>query len=79
MRWAPGLFSPNPFATLASTRMEFVVLALVAVLAGGVREEIQRAFILHRFEQRLGGAAGRGDRLRHRCSASATTSRAGAW
>ena len=56
MRWAPGLFTPNPFATLASTRMEFVVLALVAVLAGGVREEIQRAFILHRFEQRLGGA-----------------------
>jgi len=56
LRWAPGLFSPNPFATLASTRMEFVVLALVAVLAGGVREEIQRAFILHRCEQRLGGA-----------------------
>ena len=56
MRWAPGLFTPNPFATLASTRMEFVLLALVAVLAGGVREEIQRAFILHRFEQRLGGA-----------------------
>ena len=56
MRWAPGLFSPNPFATLATTRMEFALLALVAVLAGGVREEIQRAFILHRFEQRLGGA-----------------------
>ncbi len=56
MRWAPGLFTPNPFATLAQTRMEFVVLAAVAVLAGGVREEIQRAFILHRFEQRLGGA-----------------------
>ena len=32
------------------------MLAAVAVLAGGVREEIQRAFILHRFEQRLGGA-----------------------
>jgi membrane protease YdiL (CAAX protease family) len=56
MRWAPGLFVPNPFATLASTRWEFVLLAIVAVLAGGVREEIQRAFILHRFEQRLGGA-----------------------
>ena len=26
------------------------------VLAGGVREELQRAFILHRFEQALGGA-----------------------
>jgi membrane protease YdiL (CAAX protease family) len=56
MRWAPGLFAPNPFETLASTRTEFVLLALVTVLAGGVREEIQRAFILHRFEQRLGGA-----------------------
>ena len=49
------------------------------VLAGGVREEIQRAFILHRFEQRLGGAVVGVDRLRPRCSASATTSRAGAW
>jgi membrane protease YdiL (CAAX protease family) len=56
MRWAPGLFAPNPFATLASTRWEFVLLAIVAVLAGGLREEIQRAFILHRCEQRLGGA-----------------------
>jgi membrane protease YdiL (CAAX protease family) len=56
LRWAPDLFSPNPFARLATTRMEFVLLGLVAVLAGGVREEIQRAFILHRFEQRLGGA-----------------------
>jgi membrane protease YdiL (CAAX protease family) len=55
MRLAPGLFAPNPFATLASTRMEFVVLAIVTIVAGGVREEIQRAFILHRFEQRLGG------------------------
>jgi len=54
-RWAPGLFTPNPFATIASTRMEFVLLGVVVVLAGGVREEIQRAFILHRFEQRLGG------------------------
>ena len=27
----------------------------VAILAGGVREELQRAFILRRFEQRLGG------------------------
>ena len=56
MRWAPGLFKPNPFATIASTRMDFVLLGVVVVLAGGVREEIQRAFILHRFEQRLGGA-----------------------
>jgi membrane protease YdiL (CAAX protease family) len=55
-RWAPWLVTPNPFETLASTRGEFVLFAVVAMIAGGVREEIQRAFILHRCEQRLGGA-----------------------
>jgi membrane protease YdiL (CAAX protease family) len=55
-RWAPSLITPNPFATLASTRGELVLFAAVAMIAGGVREEIQRAFILHRCEQRLGGA-----------------------
>ena len=29
---------------------------LFAIVAGGVREEIQRAFLLHRFETWLGGA-----------------------
>jgi hypothetical protein len=38
--------------------MEFVLFAAVAIIAGGLREEIQRAFILHRCEQRLGGAIG---------------------
>jgi membrane protease YdiL (CAAX protease family) len=55
-RWAPGLITPNPLATLASTHGELVLFAIVAMVAGGVREEIQRAFILHRCEQRLGGA-----------------------
>jgi membrane protease YdiL (CAAX protease family) len=32
----------------------FVALVLIA---GGVREELQRAFLLHRFEQRLGGGS----------------------
>jgi len=27
----------------------------VAVVGGGLREEVQRAFILHRFDQHLGG------------------------
>ncbi len=31
------------------------VFALMVVLAGGVKEELQRAFIIHRFGQRLGG------------------------
>jgi membrane protease YdiL (CAAX protease family) len=55
-RWAPSLITPNPLATIATTRGEFIVLAVAAMIAGGVREEIQRAFILHRCEQRLGGA-----------------------
>jgi uncharacterized protein len=56
VRFAPGLFTPNPFEKLATTRNELVLFAGVAIIAGGVREEIQRAFILHRCEQRLGGA-----------------------
>jgi membrane protease YdiL (CAAX protease family) len=31
------------------------LFALVALAAGGVREEIQRAFLLHRFDVQLGG------------------------
>jgi membrane protease YdiL (CAAX protease family) len=38
------------------TPIEATIFAVVVVLAGGVREELQRAFILHRFRQRLGGA-----------------------
>jgi membrane protease YdiL (CAAX protease family) len=56
VRFAPGLFTPNPFEKLATTRNELVLFGAVAIIAGGVREEIQRAFILHRCEQRLGGA-----------------------
>ncbi len=35
--------------------LESTIFIVVVVLAGGIREEVQRAFILHRFEQRLGG------------------------
>lgn len=45
----------NPFGSFMDTPMEAAVFVVVVVLAGGVREELQRAFILHRFEQRLGG------------------------
>jgi membrane protease YdiL (CAAX protease family) len=55
-RWAPQLITPNPLASLASSWPQFLLFALTVILAGGVREEIQRAFILHRCEQRLGGA-----------------------
>jgi membrane protease YdiL (CAAX protease family) len=58
-RLAPSLHTvpDNPFQTLLRTRTDAWLLAFVVVVAGGVREEIQRAFLLHRFEQWLGGGA----------------------
>jgi membrane protease YdiL (CAAX protease family) len=46
----------NPLGDLIHTPAQAVILAVVATVSGGLREEIQRAFILHRFEQFLGGA-----------------------
>lgn len=46
----------NPLGALLDTPMEAAVFGLIVVIAGGLREEIQRAFILHRFQQSLGGA-----------------------
>lgn len=46
----------NPLERLASTPAQAAMFAVVAILAGGVREELQRAFLLRRFEQHLGGA-----------------------
>lgn len=45
----------NPLAELARTRIDALVFAFVAMIAGGVREEVQRGFILRRFERFLGG------------------------
>ena len=45
----------SPFEAFVSTPTQAAIFLVVVVLAGGVREELQRAFILHRFEQRLGG------------------------
>lgn len=58
--WLPWLHNVpvNPLETLAGTgTADAALFGLVAILAGGVREEMQRAFLLHRFEQHLGGAA----------------------
>lgn len=46
----------NPLQDLIQTPAQALILAVVATISGGLREEIQRAFILHRFEQYLGGA-----------------------
>jgi membrane protease YdiL (CAAX protease family) len=45
----------NPFEGLIGNPGEAAMFAVVAIVGGGVREEVQRAFILHRFEQHLGG------------------------
>ena len=47
----------NPLEALITTPAAALTFAAVAVVAGGLREEVQRAFILRRFEQHLGGAA----------------------
>jgi len=45
----------NPMADLMQNPRDAVIFAFVVMIAGGVREEIQRGFILHRFSQYLGG------------------------
>ena len=47
----------NPFEQLAATPAEAIALAVIAIVAGGVREELQRAFLLQRFVRHLGGPA----------------------
>jgi membrane protease YdiL (CAAX protease family) len=45
----------NPLTGLLKNPREAVMFACVALFAGGVREEVQRAFLLTRFERDLGG------------------------
>ena len=45
----------SPLEAYMRTPTDATIFVVVVILAGGVREELQRAFILHRFEQRLGG------------------------
>jgi len=56
-RFAPWLHTVelNPLQALLQSPRDAWLFALVAVVAGGVREEIQRGFLLHRFEWYLGG------------------------
>jgi membrane protease YdiL (CAAX protease family) len=55
----PGLRNVphNPLQDLVRDRWDAVIFAFVVMIAGGVREEIQRGFVLRRFEQYLGGGA----------------------
>jgi CAAX protease family protein len=58
-RFAPWLRTEekNPLQDLLTTPQDAAVMAVVLVVAGGIREEIQRAFLLHRFSVWLGGPA----------------------
>ena len=55
---APSLHTVphNPLQDLVRSPGDAVLFAVVLIVAGGVREEIQRAFLLRRFERWLGGA-----------------------
>lgn len=45
----------SPFQSLLGSPWLIAGFVALVLIAGGVREELQRAFLLHRFEQRLGG------------------------
>jgi membrane protease YdiL (CAAX protease family) len=57
LRYAPQLHNVtrNPLEDMLRTRGDAIVFAVVVMIAGGVREEVQRGFIVHRFGQYLGG------------------------
>jgi membrane protease YdiL (CAAX protease family) len=54
---APSLHTVdhNPLEDLIGTPRNILIFGVVVVIAGGVREEVQRAFLLHRFDRWLGG------------------------
>jgi uncharacterized protein len=47
----------NPFEQLIRTPRDAGLFSIVAIVAGGLREEVQRAFLLRRFSTHLGGPA----------------------
>jgi membrane protease YdiL (CAAX protease family) len=55
---APSLHNvpTSPFAGLMDSPWTLAGFLIVLIVAGGVREELQRAFLLRRFEEHLGGA-----------------------
>ena len=56
-RFAPSLHTVaiNPLQDLLRSPRDAWLFAVVVLVAGGVREEMQRAFLLHRFDSWLGG------------------------
>jgi len=58
LKFAPWLHNVprNPLEDMLLTRGDALIFAAVVLIAGGIREEVQRGFILHRFGRYLGGA-----------------------
>lgn len=56
LRFAPWLrnVQTNPLESFLGTQTGLAMFLLVVIVAGGVREELQRAFLLHRFRGDLG-------------------------
>jgi membrane protease YdiL (CAAX protease family) len=46
----------NPLTETIRTRGDLLLILLAGLIAGGIKEELQRAFILTRFRHHLGGA-----------------------
>jgi membrane protease YdiL (CAAX protease family) len=46
----------NPLTAIIHTPKQLALFIFSALIAGGIKEEIQRAFILNRFDRYLGGA-----------------------
>lgn len=57
LTYAPQLHNVprNPLEDMLRNRSDAAIFAVVVMIAGGVREEVQRGFIVHRFGQYLGG------------------------
>lgn len=57
LTWAPQLHNMpvNPYEDMLRSRIDAAIFAVVVMIAGGLREEVQRGFILHRFRGYLGG------------------------
>ena len=55
-RFAPSLRTvpDNPLEAFVGTQAGLLMFLFVVIVAGGVREELQRAFLLHRFRFDLG-------------------------
>jgi membrane protease YdiL (CAAX protease family) len=47
----------NPLEAMVRTPRDAIIFSIVVMIAGGVREEVQRGFIEHRFDRYLGAAA----------------------